>query len=288
MRILFTGVVGFGHFNPMVPLARAFVDAGHEVRFAIDPGFCPTVEATGFTAFPAGLDHREALARFRATMPGWDAIPPADRAIHLVPGMFGRVRVPPMLADLGPIIERWRPGLLIHDSAELAGGIAAEVAGIPHVEHSFGLLRPLAIRQAATDVLGPLSAAAGVRNPGMGGLGDEPYLDICPPRLQFADIAALPTSSGSDPWRSRSPPIPRSTPGSPAGTGDRCRLSDAGHRLQRCGPRPVDPRAIDGGRRRHRGHARARVATRRSSATGRDTSTSRRSSRRRRSSGGRG
>lgn len=192
VRILFTGVVGFGHFNPMVPLARAFADAGHEVRFAIDPGFCPTVEATGFTAFPAGLNHREALARFRATMPGWDAIPPADRAIHLVPGMFGRVRVPPMLADLGPIIERWRPGLLIHDSAELAGGIAAEASGIPHVEHSFGLLRPLAVRQAATDVLGPLSAAAGVRNPGVGGLADEPYLDICPPRLQFADIAALP------------------------------------------------------------------------------------------------
>lgn len=191
MRVLFTSVVGFGHVNPMVPLARAFVAAGHEVRFAMDPGFCATVEALGFRCFPAGLDHREALARIRAETPGWASIAPADLPGYLTPGMFGRVRVPPMLADLGPILERWQPGLLIHDSAEMAGSIAAEVAGIAHVEHSFGLLRPLAIRQAATDVVAPLSVAAGVRNPGVGGLGGEPYLDICPPDLQFPEIAAL-------------------------------------------------------------------------------------------------
>lgn len=39
MRVLFTCVVGHGHFNPMVPLARAFEHAGHEVAFATDPGF---------------------------------------------------------------------------------------------------------------------------------------------------------------------------------------------------------------------------------------------------------
>ena len=69
MRVLFTCVVGFGHFNPMVPLARAFVAAGHDVAVATDPAFCPTVEAMGFTAHPAGLDHQVA----RAAVSGGDA-----------------------------------------------------------------------------------------------------------------------------------------------------------------------------------------------------------------------
>jgi UDP:flavonoid glycosyltransferase YjiC (YdhE family) len=74
----------------------------------------------------------------------------------------------------------------------MAGGIAAEVAGIAHAEHGFGLLRPLALRRAATDAIAPMSAAAGVANPGVGGLGGEWYLDVCPPRVQFREIADVP------------------------------------------------------------------------------------------------
>ena len=84
--------------------------AGHDVPVATDPAFCPTVEAMGFTAHPAGLDHWVARARFREAMPDWTSVPPADLPRYLYPGMFGRIRVPAMLADLGPILERWRPG----------------------------------------------------------------------------------------------------------------------------------------------------------------------------------
>jgi UDP:flavonoid glycosyltransferase YjiC (YdhE family) len=34
MRILFTTTAGLGHFHPLVPLARAAANAGHEVAFA--------------------------------------------------------------------------------------------------------------------------------------------------------------------------------------------------------------------------------------------------------------
>lgn len=191
MRVLFSCVIGFGHFNPLVPLARAFERAGHDVAFATDPAFCRSVVEAGFTVFPAGLDHADALARFVAMTPGWDSVAPEDRAAYLQPGMFGQVRVPPMLADLTPLIARWRPDLLIHDSGEMAGAIAAEVAGIPHAEHSFGLLRPPLARQRATEVLAPISASLGVANPGVGGINGEPYLDVCPPSLQFPEIAAI-------------------------------------------------------------------------------------------------
>jgi len=71
MKVLFTCVVGQGHFNPMVPLARALGGAGHRVAFATDPGFCGHVRDVGFEAHPAGLDQPEAQARFVAATPGW-------------------------------------------------------------------------------------------------------------------------------------------------------------------------------------------------------------------------
>jgi hypothetical protein len=119
MRILFTCVIGWGHFHPMVPLARAFEAAGHDVAFATDPGFSPSVAAAGFRAFPAGLDHRDARARFVAATPGFDEVPPDEHLHYIHPGMFAKVRVPPMLADLAPLIDDWRPDLLIHDAAEM-------------------------------------------------------------------------------------------------------------------------------------------------------------------------
>ena len=46
----------YGHLHPVVPLASALIEAGHEVAFATERSFCPVVERCGFRTFPAGLD----------------------------------------------------------------------------------------------------------------------------------------------------------------------------------------------------------------------------------------
>jgi hypothetical protein len=46
-----------------------------------------------------------------------------------VGGPVRRIEVEPMLAEVGGITATDRPDLLIHDSAEMAGAIAAEAAG---------------------------------------------------------------------------------------------------------------------------------------------------------------
>jgi UDP:flavonoid glycosyltransferase YjiC (YdhE family) len=189
VRVLFTCVVGHGHFNPLVPLAKAFGAAGHDVAFATDPGFVSHVRGVGFEAHPAGIDMPEAFRRFLRTMPDWRAVAPQDQMRYIVPGLFAGVRIEPMLADLGPLIRDWRPDLLIHDPGEMAGGIAAEVAGIAHAEHSFGVLRPTEIAVSAIEALEPVCRRLGVRNPGVSGLGDELYVDVCPPALQRPEIA---------------------------------------------------------------------------------------------------
>jgi UDP:flavonoid glycosyltransferase YjiC (YdhE family) len=191
MHVLLTCVVGYGHFHPMVPLAFALRDAGHRVVVATDPSFCGYVEEVGFEAHPAGLDQPEARARFLAAVPNFSEIPVADRMPIQQAGMFGRVRVPRMLDDLTVIFEQFQPDLVIHDSLEFAGAIAAEAAGVAHAEHAVGLLRPAAARRAATDAVKPFSDALGVPNPGVGGIHGELYLDICPPGIQRTEIVEL-------------------------------------------------------------------------------------------------
>ena len=192
MKVLFTCVVGHGHFNPMVPLAHALQVAGHRVAFATDPSFCVYVREAGFEAHPAGLDQPDALARFLASTPGWRELPPEDRQPIQYSGMFGRVRAPAMLRDLVPLVAAWQPDLLVHDAGEMAGAIAAEAAGIGHVEHSFGILRSTLARSLATEAIQPIATEFGVRNPGVGGSRGELYLDICPPGIQDPGISDVP------------------------------------------------------------------------------------------------
>src|SRR5262249_17515862 len=49
-------IAGAGPFDPLVPLAQALVQAGHEVAFATSQSYCATVEAAGFRCFAAGYD----------------------------------------------------------------------------------------------------------------------------------------------------------------------------------------------------------------------------------------
>jgi hypothetical protein len=120
---MFSCVVGVGHFNPMVPLAKAFEAAGHRVSFATDPGFVSHVRGLGFEAFPAGLDMPVAFRLFAESTPGFKDVPASEHMRYLMPGLFGGVRVEPMLDDLDRILPEWRPDLLIHESAEMAGAI---------------------------------------------------------------------------------------------------------------------------------------------------------------------
>ncbi len=120
MRILFTTVQLSGHFHPLVPIARAAVAAGHEVAFACAPSFIPTVERAGFRASPAGFDDRG------RSLP------------ELFPGFFkgmAAVRywgLPNIFVGVYTIAREWHPDLIVRDTHEYGGCVAAEVLGIPH------------------------------------------------------------------------------------------------------------------------------------------------------------
>jgi UDP:flavonoid glycosyltransferase YjiC (YdhE family) len=126
MRVIFTTQGALGHFHPLVPIARAAVQAGHEVAFATQPPFAPTVERSGFLAFPAGLAKPVAEA-----FPEVLALRGSDELVFLM----SRIRpalAAAMAADLLGIMTDWQPGLVVRERTEFGGSIVAERLGIPY------------------------------------------------------------------------------------------------------------------------------------------------------------
>lgn len=220
MRVLCTCLPGQGHFLPMVPLARALQDAGHEVAFATAADFLPSVEARGFPAFAAGLSLPEQMREAARRYPEHHALPPGkERFCTFVPRMLAGVAAPPRAADLAPIVRDWRPDVVVHDETDFGGPVAAAEAGIPYADHSVAIFRPLAAARLVRETILPLWEQAGIDLGPFGGLFGYLYLDVCPPSLQSPEIeqidvahpmtnARLGTSAQPPAWVDELRPVP--------------------------------------------------------------------------------
>ena len=192
MRILFTSNPGFGHVHPMVPLARALGDRGHEVRWAVAADACPRVGAAGFGTFPAGIAGDERRAEFDRCLAEAASLPPEQRPDRMFPAFFGEVCTPPMLDDLLPVVDAWQPALVVNDASELAAPLAAQLRGVPHVTHAFGALLPAHRVAAAADAVAPLWRANDLEPRPYAGSYDHVYLDIYPPSMRFGSYDHVP------------------------------------------------------------------------------------------------
>ncbi len=210
MRVLCTCVPGEGHFNPMLPLARALADAGHQVAFATAEAISGRVVKAGFEFLPAGISLPEQLEQAGRRFPTEAALVGAERFENFVPRMLAEVAAPPRIDDLMPIMEEWRPDVVVHDETELGGPVAAARFGLPHADQSVGILRPLSMFRRAREQLEPLYERWGVELGSYAGMFDYLYLDVCPPTLQSPWIekvgvahpmqnAAIPARAGEQP-----------------------------------------------------------------------------------------
>ena len=192
MKVLFTSSPALGHVHPMVPLAMALAGRGHDVRWAVAAEACPRVEAAGFGTFPAGMSVAERGAVFSRLYGDAMSLPPEQRPDFMFPAFFGQACTPKMLDDLLPVIENWRPALVVNEAAELAGPLAASLAGVPHVTHAFGAIVPEHRMAAAAAAVAPLWQAHGGRPRSYGGVYDHLYLDIYPTSMRFGSYRHVP------------------------------------------------------------------------------------------------
>lgn len=191
MRVLFSSTSGYGHVFPMLPLAKAFVAAGHDVLWATSATAGATVAAAGIATAPAGADGAELHRRRRGVLDRAEEVPPPERAAFVFPRMFGAAFTRPMLEDLLPLARGWRPDLLIHENGELASPVVGAVLGVPSVTHAFGGAVPAPFLAEAGERVADLWAEHGLEPAPYAGCFTATYLDICPPSVQTVPIGHI-------------------------------------------------------------------------------------------------
>lgn len=191
MRVLVSSTWGIGHVYPVVPLAQALADAGHDVLWAGHEPACAPVRAAGLEAVPVGLSTAAVAAVQRRLRAETAALAPQDHAAFAYPTMFGAWAAPAMVQDLLPLARAWQPDVLVHETAELGAPLVAAALGVPAVTHAFGQAVPAALQMAAGEVLADLWAEHGLPQPPYAGLFRSGYLDICPPSLQLQSVAHI-------------------------------------------------------------------------------------------------
>jgi len=178
VRVLVTTRGSAGHFGPLIPFAQAVRDAGDDVLVATSTSTGDRVRAQGFAVRTYDEPPPEARAPVFARARDLDH----DAANRLVlteafVGLDGAAA----LDDLCAIVADWQPDLVLSESAEFAGPLAAERAGIPVAVVGIGLgAVERKFIPVALEALAPLRARLG--------LPDEPetqpaYLTLAPPLL---------------------------------------------------------------------------------------------------------
>jgi UDP:flavonoid glycosyltransferase YjiC (YdhE family) len=132
MRIVFVAAPLQGHLLPLIPLAAACRDAGHDVIMA-SGGFPPDVLGLRTADIGAGFSLPRSAIRVALRHPGIARAEMRGAAGHdMVGELFGRAN----LALVGPLLalaERERPDLIVFESLAEAGAIVAGRLSIPSV-----------------------------------------------------------------------------------------------------------------------------------------------------------
>src|SRR4051812_41777691 len=191
MRVLFTSTPGAGHLGPLLPFATAVRRAGHEIVVAAPISAQARVEHAGLPfmshADPPESELGPLWARVRATG--------LEQADALVVGeLFAGLRARAALPGIELAIDAWRPDVVVRETCEFAGAVAAEARGVAQARVGIGLAasEAMAIGWAAARV-DELRAWAGLEpDPRGDRLAAEPYLTLTPPSLESGGAPAWP------------------------------------------------------------------------------------------------
>jgi hypothetical protein len=193
MKVVFSALPAYGHIFPLIPLALAIRDAGHEVLFATGVDFHAVLRRAGLRAAQVGKP------RLSVTMTAIEGVRVAgggvspEQAVSRAGRVYGSDIPRQIVADLRSVLADFEPDLLVHDPGNPGAGLAAGIVGVPAMVHAYGRAPGGSLTTAVEHFLAEYVAELGVapmpaRYPSSFG---NPTIDICPPSLQRADFLAL-------------------------------------------------------------------------------------------------
>ena len=192
MRVLLSTQPAYGHFHPMLPLATALGEAGHEVHFAAGRRFCDVVRSSGFEAHAAGLDWLESD---KSGMPP-ELRPRSGCTIEeYFTQQFVSATATPFAREAIALSESWRPDVIVRERTEFGGAIAADHLGIPAAAVQVGspsLFTPAQLRSiepAYNLARGEVGLAP---DEGLTALQAEVVFSAAPPELHDPEIPLPP------------------------------------------------------------------------------------------------
>ncbi len=210
MRILFTFIGGYGHFQPLISVARAAEAAGHTVAVAGSGKIQDVITDAGFTAFATSEPWPEGEAPPDPAPEPPEPWGPEQEANHFRDGFADR-GARRNAAALVEIARDWRPDLVVRDEVDFGSAVAAERYGVPSVTvlvlATGGLLR----KELVAEPLAALRAEHGLPpDPGLTMLDRDLVLSPFPASLRHPDF---PLPSTAFEFRQPKPAAgPRTTP----------------------------------------------------------------------------
>ncbi|MCD2189037.1 glycosyltransferase [Actinomycetospora soli] len=193
MRVLVAATGGAGHVTPLLPVAAACRRAGHDVTLVGPPGLEAVARREGLPFVPGAVPDDAELGAVWARVP---TVSFAEAERLVIGQVFATLDVRAMLPVMREVVRAWRPDVVVREPAEFASAVAAEEAGVPHVQVAVGLVA------AHRQITAMAADAADAWLPGLTErIAATPYLTFFP--------ASLDSGHGSDPPRThrfRPPP----------------------------------------------------------------------------------
>jgi UDP:flavonoid glycosyltransferase YjiC (YdhE family) len=133
VKIMFASLGAYGHLYPMMPLALACAEAGHEVVIATGEPFLNRLPLSTVPGYPATLELDWATQEARRRHPDM-------HGVEFSMAMFADVTAEQVAPTMIEQCERTRPDLVIFEGMDTGAGVAASVLGIPAAAYAIALV----------------------------------------------------------------------------------------------------------------------------------------------------
>jgi UDP:flavonoid glycosyltransferase YjiC (YdhE family) len=132
VKILVASLGAYGHLYPMMPLALACADAGHEVTIAVGEPFLGRLPLRTVPCYPPDHNLGSTTEETRRRHPD-------KHGVDFSRAMFADVTAGEVIPTLIEHCTADRPDLIIYEGMNTGAGVTADVLGIPAAAYAIGL-----------------------------------------------------------------------------------------------------------------------------------------------------